>query len=170
MTAMMKQTIVLAFALYSTLAGNRVLGEVAYESPSITLRIISATSPVIEADGSVTNFIVQRSEDLTAWHSFVNIFSKGQIVRLGDLTTPGQSHISYFYRAAITGQSVEEMLAKWRAVGLTNYTFKFTRVCMCDHLILNGTVTVKNGQAVAVADANDRGLPIADPDFRVQID
>ncbi|HEV8541947.1 MAG TPA: DUF6174 domain-containing protein, partial [Verrucomicrobiae bacterium] len=48
---------------------------------------------------------------------------------------------------------------------LTNYTFKFTRVCMCDHLILNGTVTVKNGQVVAVADVNDRGLPIANPDL-----
>jgi hypothetical protein len=147
-----------------------VLAPVHAELPMIELHVAGPRLPVtlLAVGGSITNFVLQRSDDLKDWHSILNVFPKVQPVRFVDRSTVGEigeTRVTHFYKTSFPAQSVQGMLDNWRSLGLTNYTFKFSRLCMCNPIQLTGKVSVKNGKVIAVKDADSGGQPIPNPDL-----
>lgn len=135
------------------------------EAPVIQLHPTGERFPVawnIDTGGAAS-LLLQNSTDLLDWQPLINIFTKARLFRFVDWSGPDQA-APRFYRAIAPGQSVDEMLGMWRALGLSKYQYKLRWSCFCRPL--SGTVTVHDGKVVAVTDARDsNGSPIPNPDL-----
>jgi hypothetical protein len=136
------------------------------EGGLITLQIDTG----IYAGGKTVN-LIQTSSDVTTaswkWQNYLTVFSKIPSFSLIELTASLAPQDRRFYRIRTRdGLTVSEQRREWTALGFTNYQFRLTRTCSCTPTTLSGTVTVNNGQVVAVTDARGPdGLPIENPDL-----
>ena len=67
------------------------------------------------------------------------------------------------FRALQASTIAEQVKASWQRLGVTNYMFQFSKVCICAEIV-SATVTVMANAVVKVEDArNVLGEPIANP-------
>jgi hypothetical protein len=139
----------------------------AQEPPSTRLQITARDLPVtlnIDANGA-TNFVLQHSQDLKIWRPSLHVFSKLRSFRLVDRSTSDGFPSPRFYRAVSNTRSVDQMLEDWRSKGFRKYDYRFQRTCFCSPFNLSATVTVNDGEVVAVSNVQSNGEPITPPDL-----
>ena len=109
-----------------------------------------------------TNFVLEVSDDLLAWHSHLEISTRLNTLRLYDRDAPSSNEVARFYRIRVPGQSIGDARAAWEERGLRAYRYHIERACYC----VPGTpreadLTVQGGQVVAAT--NVVYMPSPDP-------
>lgn len=133
----------------------------------LTLRIFGGGgSFVLQGSTSgTTNFILERSIDLTNWTHYASIVSKTSSFRLVEGQTPPPPEPPRFFRLAAIRTDFAERKQRWDGLGWSDYRFRFYRACFCPpHVYLSALVTVRDGVVVAVEDVRSEGQPVAKPE------
>ena len=138
------------------------------EPPVIILQVAGAQPPVtLNIDsGGAPGLVLDASTDLKSWSPYMNVFSRVRSIRFFDRSTNSLPSSPQFFRARSAPENVNQLRQEWQGLGYSNYKFTFKRICFCGQDVLSGTVTVNNGQVVAVTDAlGAGGAPIDNPDL-----
>jgi len=154
---------------YLTIACTLSLAALAQQAETnITLNLRGADSFsawLSISNTAATNFLVEVSTDLRGWKRLLSVDARKPTVDVVDRNDPKDTNWMRFYRARVPGISVEDQQVGWAATGITNYSYRFTRLCFCRPGILSGTVTVQDGMVVGVTNAFDGQISLDNSDF-----
>jgi hypothetical protein len=132
--------------------------------PSISLSLLldpfGTTFQVTAAQ--IKSMVVERSQDLTTWQPYIDVFFTENVVEFRDRTLQSPAPDRAFYKATADARPTSEMLAQWQGLGVSYYKFDFSRTCLCNPGTISATITVQNGQVVAVDNPQPQYTTTAD--------
>jgi hypothetical protein len=136
-----------------------------------TVPRLSLSSPYLPLSFAITNSsalfnTVDISSDLRVWEAYLGLSTRLGAVQVIDPSpgSIGERRGPSFFRLRV-GVSAFPSLADWQRQGLTDYRFRFERICFCRHFSLSGMVEVREGRINAITDTRADGVPVAEVDL-----
>jgi|SRR4051812_33964641 len=158
-------------ALFVLLLAMQVSAIVTGAAATIELKRPSGEVPfsIVVTMTSPTDFLIERSSDLSNWHGYISVFPRVASFYLWQrYVLQSNPPPTKFYRVSRAARSIEELRNKWLELGATKYRFDFLSHCSClpGKGNIHARLTVETGKVTAIENPvfYPGGAPVENPD------